>query len=72
MEAAEELVQDGCDLVVPEGRKEEAGGTAGVGDREPAVDQLSSEFGGGLVGIGYLGQFGRAVVRHVKERASWV
>ncbi|MEU2770600.1 hypothetical protein ABZ628_28240 [Streptomyces diastaticus] len=72
VETAEELVRDWCDVVVLNGWEGESGGAARVGNRDPTVDQLTSEFGSGLVGVGDLCELGHAFVRHEKEHVSEV
>jgi hypothetical protein len=72
LETADELVCDGRDVVFPDGREWEPGSAARVGDRDPAVDQLSSEFGCDAVRIGYLDEIVGAFVRHEKEHVRGV
>jgi hypothetical protein len=67
IETAKELVHDGRHVVVPDGREREPSSAAPVGDRDPAVDQLSSEFGCDAVRVSYLDEVEGAFVRHEKE-----
>ncbi|WP_411089361.1 hypothetical protein [Streptomyces sp. 061-3] len=72
VEAAEELVRDRGDVVLADRRERESRGAAGVGDRDPAVDQLPPEFRGDIARVGYLYQVEGAVVRHEEEDARGV
>lgn len=72
VETAEELVRDRRDVVVADGREREPRGAAGVGDRDPAVDQLLPEFGGDVVRVGYLDKVEGGIVRHEAEDARGV
>ncbi|MET8638170.1 hypothetical protein [Streptomyces sp. NPDC004680] len=68
----EELVRGWRDVVVLNGWEGESGGTARVGDRDPAVDQLTSEFGSGLAGVGDLCELGNAFACHEEPQVSEV
>ncbi|EST31101.1 hypothetical protein M877_08280 [Streptomyces niveus NCIMB 11891] len=70
VETAEELVRDRPDLVFPDRWEREPGGTARGGDRDPAFDQLVSEFRGSRVGVGDLGEVGHTSTGHGRSAST--
>lgn len=72
VESADDLVRDRLDVVIADRWKGESGGAARVGDSDPAVDQLSPEFGGDVVRVGDLDKVEGGFVRHDSEHVRGV
>lgn len=72
VESADDLVRDRLDVVIIDRWEGESGGAARVGDSDPAVDQLSPEFGGDVVRVGDLDKIEGALVWHEREHVRGV
>lgn len=72
VETAEESVRDGRDVVLADRGERESRGAAGVGDRDPAADQLLPEFRSDVVRVDYLDKAEGGVIRHGAEDARGV